>query len=174
MKLLKKISAVSLIILTAALIASCNSSPNAEKRGIATARATISENTSLTNETLTFKIDDPVENFQRSTMNIRIGENETPVVNIVIDKGEDKGIELTWNGLDEAYVILDKTSFDLFINLTGNSATFKIDDKTIGESEVELPCEIFIEVLKGSGWNNLDSITIEEGTSTVLDWEITN
>ena len=172
MKLLKKISAVSLIILTAALLASCNSSPNAGKRGIAMARATMEKEISFTDETLRFSIADQFED-QWSTINIRVGENEAPLVNVIIKEKGGK-IELDWSGLDTPEPV-QNNYFDLVISLNNKTMTFKIGENQVGdEYNVTFPSEIFIDVTNGSGWNNLDSISIDEVGTPTLDWEITN
>ncbi len=184
MKLLKKISAVSLIILTAALIASCNSSPNAGRTIITEARADLRDKSSF-NGTLDFIINNGnLSRDQNATIDITLESDEDPGYMLTLElysDGTQHMISYEENNEDK-YIPISDNKFTITAEYTvgteinedeDTKKTFSISVNSIGLTEksdfYKNVSEISVTVKRVSNERGFDTITI---SSTGTDWQI--
>ena len=174
MKLLKKISAVSLIILTAALLASCNSSPRAGRTIITEASVDISEKDSFT-DTLTFVINrESLERDQSNMIDITIESTTSPSYTLSLFlKSDGSGHIIKCDGMEDK--TLNSDEFDVTITYSNNTFSIKIEDTDdippytgFGEAK-----SISVVIYKIGDEGNLDTVSIES-SSLNGEWVIKN
>ena len=177
MKLIRKVLAISSIVLAAAAFTACNSSPNYNTT-IATASRGISENETV-NDTLTCTfLPDSINRPQHAYLTVGSGASEYSFEIKLNDNGSNTIIYPQRSAGSNSITFYE--SFSLVISIgTGKDAPFSVEislgSKKIIASDaahnVDTPTEARVRIQRTTGANSLDSIEISGGED---QWTINN